>query len=282
MEIKPNPSGQTSESDESSFLRVLPVNCLFPCPILLRQVRKDSLEYHQLRESILNEGILQPLLVRPCPRGYEAVDGAHRLAVAIDIRLPSLPCMIRDVTDTQVLRMQIEANEVRCPSSMIDLSNRLHKIVKIEREMNVNQLAHSLSRSPSWVRNVLGLMKLTPASREALEVGAVSLESAIELSKLPASEQVLGSAEEIRARVRRMRSSRCQSSQSKWEGVPPAFRTYKDVCREFESPVCAGSVLISAGASTAIDGWNAAISWVLQMDKKTFQKRVDSMNKRLQ
>jgi len=279
MDIENQMATFATEIEESLFLRIIPLNQLRFCCLMLRQVRRDSLEYHQLRESIDRGGILQPILVRPHSGGYEVIDGSHRFSAASDLRLPGVPCMIRDLTDTQVLRIQIEANEVRCPSSMIDLSNRLHKIVKIDREMNVNQLAHSLSRPPSWVRAVLGLVRLSSQSRGALESGSITLETAIELSKLPPGEQVLGSAEEVRSLVRRMRSKRCNAPEiaGEEEGAPPAFRTYKEVVQERRQGVHAGAVLICSEAVTAIDGWNAAISWVLQMDKKTLRKRVDSM-----
>ena len=59
-------------------LRHLPITSLREPKVKLREVRRDSLEYLEMRDSIRQHGILQPLLVRPRPRCPGRRLGDHR------------------------------------------------------------------------------------------------------------------------------------------------------------------------------------------------------------
>jgi ParB/RepB/Spo0J family partition protein len=251
----------------------LPVRELRPCPLILRRVDRTSLEFHQLRESIATVGLLQPLLVR---NEKEVVDGLHRLIILKEQKADTAPCLLRDLTDSEVLRVQIAANEVRCPTAMVDLAKRLWRIVH-EDKVGVNQLAHELSRSPHWVKNVLNLNRLCPEAKAALERNELSLEKAIDLAKLPTKLQVSAlneSLETVRGRVRRFRSEETEKRLAdKYGGINPAFRQYKEVCDEANNLTHAGPVLITTSAVTPLDGWREAIKWTLQLDPLSLRKR---------
>ena len=254
-------------------ISMIPVSDLRPSPLILRRVDRSSLEYFQLRESIAAVGLLQPLLVR---NENEVVDGLHRLAILKEQKTILAPCLVRDLSDEEVLRVQIAANEVRCPTAMIDLAKRLWRIVH-DDGVNVNQLAHQLSRSPHWVRSVLNLNRLCPEAKAAMENNQLSLKKAIDLAKLPITIQLTAlteSDDDVKGRVRRFRSGETlKRVENKYDGIKPAFRQYREVCDEVDSLQNAGTALITASAVTTLDGWREAIRWVLQIDPTSLRKR---------
>ena len=254
-------------------VELLPTADLRACPLILRPVDRTTIEFYQLKQSIQSVGLLQPLLVRP---DNEVVDGLHRLFALRELRQEQAPCLVRELTDGEVLRVQVIANEVRNPSALPDLSRRLADIIK-RGDMTINELAHSLSRSRQWVANVLNLDRLCKAAATALEKNEINLEQAVDLAKLPAKLQVehlRDSPQQIRSRVRLLRSeATIQRLSDKYEGTPPAYRRFSEVCNEIETPTAAGPALVIDKAETPLDGWQAAIRWVLQLDNISLRKR---------
>ncbi|MFH4966514.1 ParB/RepB/Spo0J family partition protein [Gaetbulibacter sp. M235] len=64
----------------------------------------------ELSESIKENGLLQPLLVRPTDKGYELVCGERRLRACKLIDLESIPVQIKDLDDQEALEAQIIEN----------------------------------------------------------------------------------------------------------------------------------------------------------------------------
>lgn len=256
----------------------LALSRLRSCPLSLRRVDRTSLDFFQLRESISEVGLLQPLLVRPAADDWEVVDGNNRLQALRDLRATEAPCLVRDLSDAEILRIQVSANEVRCPTALLDLSRRLWRIVKDDKEMTLTALAHQLSRSPYWVRDVLNLQRLCPEAKLALERKEITLEEAIDLAKLPATIQVsqLGKGiENIRSAIRQHRSGnvRDQLEDKYGSDCKPAFRRYQEVVDEATAPSHAGPVLIACNATTPLEAWEAALRWMLQVDPLSLRKR---------
>ena len=108
----------------------------------LRPVDKRTVEYRELKDSIKEHGLWQPILVRPVPGSnlspsYEVVDGFYRYNCCKELRLESIPCLIRELTDKEVLIVQIQTNAVRLETDPIDFARQLWRIIKEEGEMTV-------------------------------------------------------------------------------------------------------------------------------------------------
>ena len=99
----------TCMDDKTEFL---PVAVLREPKNKLRIVDKESVAYLELRDSIRDHGILQPLLVRPVEGGYEIIEGLYRIRVPRRVGLEKVPCIIREATDDEVLVLQLQANAI--------------------------------------------------------------------------------------------------------------------------------------------------------------------------
>ncbi len=99
---------QTESSDVNP--RVIPIDSVV---LPLSQPRKyfDSSALLELTSSIRNQGILQPLLVRPLKNNkYELVAGERRYRAAIKANLESVPVVIRDLTDADAVELALMEN----------------------------------------------------------------------------------------------------------------------------------------------------------------------------
>jgi len=275
-------------------MRLIPMKELSLCPIQLRPVKQETLEYLELRNSIRQYGILQPILVRTgrANRGYEVILGFHRFTVAKGDRMNLVPCIVKELTDKEILTAQITENKLRVNTSNTDIARRLWRIIELEKSMTLPELASSLNKNVDWVRRMLMLIKLCPEAESLLNENQLSLGLAMELAKLPYKDQLNllsvtggvpnGEAIELarqKARHFRQRSKdeRVALKQQDTIEIAPIFRTRKEILTEMDCPTMMASVLESSKATTPIQIWRAALSYVTQLDPQTREKRISKL-----
>lgn len=253
---------------------------LRPCPIQLRPVRRETLDYIKLQDSIREFGILVPPLIR----NLEVVDGAHRLSIANDLKIPSILCIRRQLTDEQVHRIQVQIHASRVQTNPMEYAHRLWRIVELDKTLSLEEVAHSLHQTVDWTRKVLGLVTLCPRAKEALAQGEVSLSAGIELAKVPPEQQEellsIGSedlVEVARERARRhrlnLKHARLDRKRRDRDELGPEFRPYKELCHELDHPTNAASVIMACNATTPVQTWTAALKYALSVDPETLEKR---------
>jgi|GEM_PF-3064016 len=270
-------------------LRHIPIDWLIPSRTPMRPVRKTDQEFIEFMESIRTDGILQPLLVRPCKGEddmgkYEVVEGTHRYEAAKLVGLKSLPCMIRDITDEEVLVLQLKAQAVRPTKTKIyEYSRRLRKLNK--EGYTIGDLAALVDKHPSWIQQMLSLHRLTPKCVHELTQGNLTVSSAIELAKLPEhlQETFLDDAAKMKTvpfkkRVREIKrdydSFLLQQRENDLEqGLSPKLRGVKDIIWESETFEAAKQVLTSCNANTPEMGWKACLAWIMRIDPVSVKKR---------
>lgn len=256
-------------------------------PVALRNVNRQGEEYVALVDSVKAVGILQPILVAPLPNPegdeelFRLVDGLHRFSAAKDAGLTSIPCYIKDATDAEMLVAQVLTNVHKVETKPVEYSKQLMRILSANPTMSMTELANKLSKSPQWLSERLGLLKIENEQIQSLvNEGKINLSNAYALAKLPSEEQpaFVDRAQTetpqvfipaVNTRVKEIRDAKRKGQDTPAaEFVPVAhlqkLTTIKD---EFSSPRVASTVLTSEGATSAQDGWNAAIKWVLHMDR---------------
>lgn len=264
-------------------LESIPVTDLRRCPIQLRPVRKQTVEYYMLRDSIRDVGIIQPLLVRPSEEWYEVVCGNNRFECAQDLNLTEVPCVIREMSNEDVLRLQVIENSNQIETTPVDYIRRLQKIINLGI-MTVEELAFHIHRHPDWVKKLLRLNCLSPKCKEALDKKRISIKLGAELAKLNLVDQdkLLELSENysdseflemIREVVRHGRDAYKKFKKDKGFEIQPIFRPIGIVIDELKNKTNAALMLERYGAKTAVQGWCAAIEWVLSLDRRTKLER---------
>ena len=257
------------------------------CPIQLRPVLKTTLEYQMVKDSIRDLGILTPLLVRTVEDYYEVIDGAHRLEVCIDLRFQTVPCFLREHSDSDVLRAQVAAHANRIETNPAEYYSRLWKIINIDKSMTLNELSTHLRWHPDKVKKTLSLVNLSPKAKKHLTRGDLHVTIGVEVCKLPVSRQdellelngTMPSGEYlemIRQEVRGFRKGK-RGGQPTTLGL--RFRPLKEVKNEYMNPTVAASALTAFKATSLVEAWKAGLGWVLKDDAAS--KATDKNNAKL-
>lgn len=148
--------------------RLVPIAQVKGSPLNPRKDFRDE-ELAELSESIRTKGLVQPIIVRPNPvvnGEYEIVAGERRWRAAQKAGIHSVPVIIRELTDKEVLELAIIENVQRQDLNAIEEATGYRDL--IERfEYSQEQLSEIIGKSRSHVANTLRLLKL-PASVQAL------------------------------------------------------------------------------------------------------------------
>ena len=124
------------------------------------RVRVDEEGIAELAASIAQLGVLQPLLVTPLEDGgYMLVSGERRLRAARRAGLTSVPVVIRDVDDRELLEMALVENLQREDLDPIEEATGYHDLIG-EFELTQAQVAERVGRSRPAVANALRLLDL--------------------------------------------------------------------------------------------------------------------------
>lgn len=148
----------------------------------------DAEELTQLSESIKNQGILQPLLVRRLSRGYELVAGERRLRAAKLAGLRQVPVVVKDVTDGEMIEMSIVENIQRENLNPIEEADAYQRLIT-EFGLTQEKAAERVGKSRSAVANFLRLRHLPDTIKTSISQGQVSMGHARALLSLNQSAQ---------------------------------------------------------------------------------------------
>lgn len=140
------------------------------------QPRKDftaeSLE--ELAESIRRQGIVQPLIVRSSPNGYELIAGERRWRAAQLAGLTEVPIVERVASDREVLELALVENLQRENLNPIEEALGYLQLAS-QFSLTQEDISARVGRSRAAVANALRLLKLPPAAQTALRDGRLSV-----------------------------------------------------------------------------------------------------------
>ena len=155
----------------------------------------------ELVASISRHGILQALLVRPHGHGYQLIAGERRLLAAQKAGLETVPCRVVTLDDCQVCEAAIEENLKRRDLNVLEKAQAFQDY--LERfDSTIEQLATRLSMNRSTVSNLLRLLDLPDAVKDALTADQISAGHARALLALDGVQQA-----ELCDRIQRERLS---------------------------------------------------------------------------
>lgn len=98
------------DNAQRSYVIDLPAAEISDFPDHPFKVRMDE-EMEQMVESVKERGVLSPVLVRPMPDGsYQMVSGHRRKRAAELVGLPTLPCIVRELTDDEAIIIMVDSN----------------------------------------------------------------------------------------------------------------------------------------------------------------------------
>lgn len=143
----------------------------------------DEEALKELSESIKTYGVVQPIIVKKSIRGYEIIAGERRVKASKLAGLLTIPAIVRDFTDEQMMQIALLENLQREDLTAIEEANAYKDLInalKITQE----ELSKRLGKSRSHITNILGLLNLPFSVQDMLLKRSISMGHARVLSKL--------------------------------------------------------------------------------------------------
>lgn len=147
----------------------------------------DEAALNELAASLREHGVMSPLLVRPWPgegKAYEIVAGARRYRAAKIAQLQGVPAIIRDLTDKQVVELQLIENLQRKDLHELEEAEGF-KLLVDRHGYSVDDIAAKIGKSVRHVYTRLQLCRIAGAAREAFSEGKLSASVALLLARIP-------------------------------------------------------------------------------------------------
>ena len=176
----------------------LDIDLIAPNP---RQPRTHIEEHRldELAQSIRQNGVIQPILVRQVESGYEIVAGERRWRAAQRAGLLKVPIVIRQIPDEQVLQVALIENIQRENLNPIEEAQAYRRLAD-EHQMSQEAIAAAVGKDRATIANYLRLLRLPVEVRNDLTSDAISMGHARALLSLPDEHAQRRVAREVVAR----------------------------------------------------------------------------------
>lgn len=182
-------AGTDDETPARDALRTVAIDRLRPGRYQPR-TRMDEVSLDELAASIREQGVMQPILVRPLEGGmHEIIAGERRWRAARAAGLASVPVLIREVGDEHALAMALIENIQREDLNPLEEAQGVQRLIA-EFGMTHEQAAGAVGRSRSGVSNLLRLLGLARAVQDLVLRRRLDMGHARALLPLPAAQQV--------------------------------------------------------------------------------------------
>ena len=142
----------------------------------INQPRKsfDPEAMHELEQSIIANGILQPILVNRVGTRYMIVAGERRWRASKNVGLKTIPALVREYTQKQIAEIALVENLMRSDLNEIEVSIGIKKLMDTHH-MTQDQVSKVLGKSRSAVANSLRILNLPKEVQDLLEQKRISV-----------------------------------------------------------------------------------------------------------
>lgn len=168
----------------------IPIAKITPNPFQPRE------EFHraaldELKQSIIEKGVIQPITVRPNGEGFQLISGERRLRAATEAGFKEIPAYVIEVhSDREMLELALIENIQRERLNPIEIALGYHKLIE-ECDLTQEQVSQRVGKDRSTVANFLRLLKLPDPIQASLRGGEISMGHARALINLDDNEAQL-------------------------------------------------------------------------------------------
>lgn len=150
----------------------IPLEFIVPNPAQPRQTFVQS-ELDSLAESIRQNGLLQPILVRHQGYGYELIAGERRLRACRIAGLEAIPCIVSNCDHQNSAIYALLENLQRADLQLFEEAEGIQNLIRLWG-ITQEEAAKRLGKSQSAIANKLRLLKLTPVERQKIMEAGLS------------------------------------------------------------------------------------------------------------
>jgi len=135
----------------------------------------DEIALAELRNSIAEKGIIQPITVRRKDDGYELISGERRLRAVSQLEVERIPAYVLEVeSDEEMLELSLIENIQREDLNPIDIARAYNKLLT-ECNLTQEQVSQRVGKERSTVANFLRLLKLPEPIQQSMVRGEINM-----------------------------------------------------------------------------------------------------------
>ena len=160
----------------SGEIQTLPVNAIIPNPVQPRRVFRET-KLEELTASIRENGLLQPLVVRPAPTAqgrYELIAGERRFRAVKSLGWTDVAVLVRDASDETLLVLALVENLQREALNTLEEAEG-YAALSERYGLSQSDIAKVVGKDRSTVANLLRLLKLPVSIRKLVEDRSLSM-----------------------------------------------------------------------------------------------------------
>jgi ParB family transcriptional regulator, chromosome partitioning protein len=159
--------------NEEEQVQEVSVKELRPNPYQPRKVF-DQKAIDELKESIQEHGILQPILARKSIKGYEIILGERRFRAASEAGLKNIPVIIKDYTEEKMMEVALIENLQREDLNPVEEAQAYQKLID-HLKLTQEELASRVGKSRPHIANHIRLLQLPKPVLELLSNGMITM-----------------------------------------------------------------------------------------------------------
>jgi ParB family chromosome partitioning protein len=170
----PTPDNEDAETLTSDQLIEIDTAVIKPNPYQPR-LKFDPQAQLELKNSIREKGLIQPITVRRVESGYELIAGERRLRAAMDIGFKKVPAyVIRVETKEEMIELSLVENVQREKLNPIEEATAFQRLIT-ECNLTQDEVAQKIGKDRTTITNTLRLLKLPDDIQESVESGKISV-----------------------------------------------------------------------------------------------------------
>lgn len=178
----------------------------------------DETQLSELSDSIKQNGVLQPILVRKKGEKYEIVAGERRYQASKLAGLKEIPAIVREIDDAEVFQLALIENLQRSDLTLIEEARGYRQLLDT-KGLTQEGLAKILSKSRSAIANTLRLIDLPQEVQDMMEEGQITAGHARAILAVPSEEGRIKLAQKVVAENLTVRQT---------ENLAPLFSVTRD------------------------------------------------------
>lgn len=156
----------------------------------------DEEALNELADSIKVYGVVEPVILKKSVKGYEIVAGERRCKASKIAGLTTVPAIIKDFSDEEMMEIALLENIQREDLNPVDTAISISNILQV-KDMTQEEFSKKFGKSRSYITNLLGLLNLPKSVQELVKNGKLSMSHARCLSKIDDEEKVINLANKI-------------------------------------------------------------------------------------
>lgn len=263
-------AGQANSStgDSKDGTKDIPIDLIFSNPDQPRQTFREE-ELAELSASIREHGVLQPVLLRPYPGKqdqFQIIAGERRWRAAQMAGIHSLPALVREVDDRQILELAIIENVQRVDLDPIEEAKGYSQLIEAF-DYTQEKLSEVIGKSRSHLSNTMRLLTLPESVLELVKDGKLSAGHARALVKAPNALALAQEAVQKGMSVRQI-EARARDSQDQSARKGSSRKKTKDAdTRLLEGDLAAAIGMKVAIENNLADGSGEIRIWYKSLDQ---------------